>query len=88
MVSKLLLVEPEGFPVETVKSALLCSNGLGFIVLLLVFILMFRIADTVTQNITWIMELPYAGLVPDTERSRVLITADLLASTIQVIHLK
>lgn len=26
-VSKLLLVEPEGFPVEVVKSALLCSNG-------------------------------------------------------------
>lgn len=83
-----MLVEPEGFPVETVKSALLCSNGLVFIVLLLLSMLMSLLSDTVTQNITWIMELPYAGVVPDTERSRVLITADLLASTIEVIQLK
>lgn len=41
-----------------------------------------------TQNITWILELPYAGVVPDTERSNILITADLLASTIEVIQLK
>lgn len=30
VVSKTLLVEPEGFPVEIVKSALLCSNGQYF----------------------------------------------------------